>query len=87
MNELTRARVRHELLALLTGEKTRSEVADWSSSIIRQERSGAHDPVVRDALSALASADLKTAPDTYLYHENDFHKWLDEVEGADDSAI
>lgn len=79
----SRLEVRDRLLDLLSGRRTREEVADWAVVWVIQAEPDVDDQVVWDGLTALAGADLKVAPDTYLHNEADFHRWLDKVESAD----
>ena len=81
MNPPSRQDVKERLLALVSGAKSREEVADWAAEWVRQKNPGG-DSAVWSALCHLAGADLQTDPGEYLHHDPDFHAWLDEFENA-----
>ena len=82
MQPPSRAAVKQMLMALLVGDTSREEAADWAVEWVRIDDPGIDDPVVWSALCHLARADLQTAPGEYLHHEDNFHSWLDELETA-----
>lgn len=80
----TRDLLKARLLDLLAGRTTREEVADWAVEWVREPRPDVHDPVVWEALTQMAGADLRVSPTAYLHGESDFHAWLDALELADE---
>lgn len=72
------------LRGLLAGRLSREEVSRWAHQWVGATDPGIDDPVVWSSLTRLGGADLRASADEHLYHDPDFHSWLDEVEDAID---
>jgi hypothetical protein len=72
--------IRQALLDLLTGRRSREDVAGWAGQWVNASIPTVDDPVVWKALGELAGADLRVSPHEYLHSDADFHLWLDNLE-------
>ncbi|HEY4867488.1 MAG TPA: hypothetical protein VIK45_18455 [Candidatus Dormibacteraeota bacterium] len=70
--------VEERLIQLVAGRATPEEVADWALRWVVADHPGIDDPHIWQAIGALAGADLKTGPSTYIHGQSDFQHWLDE---------
>jgi hypothetical protein len=75
----TKADVVAHLIDLITGVRTRRQVADWASTWVRAFAPDIPDERIRTALSCLAAADMISTDRPYLYDEDDFRDWLREL--------
>jgi hypothetical protein len=71
------------LLDLLTGRRSRDEVANWAGTWVYEPFPAVEDDLVWSTLQELVGADLKISSSEYLHNEADFHEWLDRVEIED----
>lgn len=78
----SRAEVRSRITGLVGGAVTREEVADWAGEWVGDPDPPVDDYAVWEALKMLVSADLKVSPHEYLYGEDDFPVWLDDMESG-----
>jgi hypothetical protein len=74
--------VKRRMNALLTGEKSRGEVADWAMRWVRDDSLEVNDSATWRALDELVGADLMIGPAEYLHNEDDFHNWIQVLERA-----
>lgn len=83
MNALpTKEEIATQLRDLIEGRKTREEASAWASSFVCRDHPRVTDWTAWEALKTLGGADLQVDLDgRYLYHENDFRKWLDDLLG------
>lgn len=79
--------IKKSLEDLLASRQTRAEVSAWAIRWITDETWDATEPRVVWGLERLGAVELQTALDEYLYGEQDFHLWLDEIENALDSSM
>ena len=75
----SRKEVEAKLRELISGKRSRQEVADWASQWIRASEPRVGDPAVWKALTSLVGADMLTTDRPYLYGEDDFRAWLEEL--------
>lgn len=64
--------VRERLDALVRGELSPGDAADWAVEVMRSDDNELRDPVVWQAISELSRADLMTAPGKLLHGPSDF---------------
>ncbi|MFI1649680.1 hypothetical protein ACH4XT_22430 [Streptomyces avidinii] len=72
--------------ALISGESTREEVADWAMVWVSEREQEVSDLSLWDILSTLSGADMKISPDEYMHGAEDFAAWLAEAQEAAASA-
>lgn len=72
------------MLAVLNGSASREEVADWATGWVCLDNPDIDDEVVWTGVRHLAGADLQVSLGIYLYHDIDFHAWLDELQNEMD---
>lgn len=78
----TRTELATVIKALIKGERTREDVADWASEYVVYDEPiypDVTDEVVWEMLNTLGGADLISLDRPYLYEVQDFLKWLDEL--------
>ena len=79
----TRADVEAKLLDLIESRASREEVSSWAGYWLHEDfekgRDLFDDPVLLDALESLSAADLGGYEMSYLYYEEDFRAWLEEL--------
>lgn len=78
----SRQEVKGRMLALLSGRRSREEVADWAAVWVCEPDPDVEDPAVWEGLISLSGADLMVAPGEYLHTEPDSHSWLDDLEAG-----
>lgn len=71
-----------QLRALLAGARNRLDVSTWAHQWLTADDPNIDDDVAWRALERIGGADLPVGEADYLYHETDFHYWLDEVDSA-----
>lgn len=81
----TLAEIAEILRQLLAGTAGRKEASTWAHRWVAAEHAGVDDDVAWRALERLGAADLRGDETEFLYHDVDFHAWLDEVENAIDA--
>ncbi len=82
----TRTYVEAKLLDLIEGRASREEVSLWAEYWLHEDfvkgRDLFDDTVVLDGLEALSMADAPSTDRPYLYGEEDFQAWLQELRRA-----
>ncbi|MEV4476725.1 hypothetical protein [Nonomuraea sp. NPDC049504] len=72
--------MRTALIDLIEGRRSREEVASWAAcTMLALEDAQFSDEIVWDFLMAMTGADIRTAPEAYLYDDDDFRSWLAEL--------
>jgi hypothetical protein len=70
-----------QLNAILTGDSSRTAVADWADGWIRTESSAITDPRLWQLLRLAASVDLRSpvadGRSTFLHADADIRDWID----------
>ncbi|HWL37077.1 MAG TPA: hypothetical protein VNQ77_12885 [Frankiaceae bacterium] len=79
----SRRDVRHRLVDVLSGRRSREEVADWAAEWVMEAEPEVDDEVVWHGLTELAGMDLTVAPDVYLHSVDDLRAWLRRIEEAE----
>lgn len=79
----TRAEVRQVLRDLVAGQRSREDADAWAMRWVGVLGPDVDDGVVWAGLMTLAGCDMQTNPDTYLYGDTDFRRWLEEFGTAD----
>ena len=76
-----RSVVRSYLADLASGKSSRQEVADWAVQFILgdYDHLPVTDEVAWEMLSTLAGADIKDSPTSYLYDQEDFADWMEQL--------
>jgi hypothetical protein len=74
--------VAEQIRSLLSGRHSRREVSAWAAQWLTMDHPTIEDDTVWRALERLGGADLRGRETEFLYHDVDFHSWLDEVENA-----
>lgn len=72
--------MRRLLIGLLSGTGSRDEAAAWAWQWVAAGDPGVDDPVVWQALNALAGAASPSTDRAYLYERADFEAWLAEFD-------
>lgn len=75
----SRSEVEAKLRALLAGDQTRAQIAQYAERWIMARNPDVSDAVVWAARVHLVGADLKTTDRPYLHGPEDFQAWLDEL--------
>jgi hypothetical protein len=70
--------IEEQLLDLVTGTKSREEVANWAAPWLHADWHDVLDRRLQRAIEHLGTADLKRGPSDYLHGEADFKEWLQE---------
>ena len=70
--------VQAKLVALISGDRSREEVASWAESWMIQDEPEVHDAMVWRTLDRLSGADMIDFDRPYLYDESDLRDWLEE---------
>ena len=72
------------LEALISGECSRDDAADWAVKWIISDGSERDYPILDEEaweiLKLVAAADLKDGPSSYFYDKQDFADWLQEIQ-------
>ncbi len=78
-----RGEIIQRLEALIKGDCSRDEVADWAVEWIINDGSGRDYPILDEEawelLKVVAAADFKDSPSSYYYDEKDFADWIQEI--------
>lgn len=77
----TKREVEARLIGLVKGNVSREEVADWAAKWVRMDDPKVDDSAVWKALTRLSGADMISTDRPYLYDENEFNSWLEELRG------
>ncbi|MEV4807036.1 hypothetical protein AB0K18_44165 [Nonomuraea sp. NPDC049421] len=65
---------------LIEGRRPREEIASWAAcTMLALEDVQFSDEMAWDFLMAMTGVDIRTAPETYLYDDDDFRSWLAEL--------
>lgn len=81
----TLAEIADQLRGLLAGGISRREASAWARQWVVADNPNIDDDIAWRALERLGAADLRGGETEFLYHDIDFHAWLDEVEEAIDA--
>jgi hypothetical protein len=73
---------KRRLVDLADGRITPEEAAAWAGQWVNDVDNLVKDPVVWDALDALAGAAIEVAPGEPLHGDMDFRHWLEEFDNA-----
>ncbi|MEO2076626.1 MAG: hypothetical protein ABGX20_14750 [Bacillus sp. (in: firmicutes)] len=76
MEQPTLREIIDRLQAVLDGQLTREEVADWASRYVMADDLTIHDEIVWDFIQILSGIDLLDSPTSYLHDEGDIHNWI-----------
>ena len=75
----SRSEVTLWLHRLIAGDITRKEVDEWACQWVYADDPGVDDEVVWNVLTALCGADMPSTDREFLFGEEDFRAWLDEL--------
>lgn len=75
----SRSELEARLNELISGELARDEATAWAMRWVAAPDAGVDDPVVWRALNNLAGADAPSIDRDFLFGEDDFRSWLDEL--------
>ncbi len=80
----TLAEIKQKLILLIEGKLSRKEVSDWAEDWLAKDWGlniiDIDNPDVLHFLELLSAADLISLDRPYLYYEEDFKSWLEELE-------
>jgi hypothetical protein len=79
----SRSDIEAQLRGLLSGERSRQDVALWAERWVAASDPGVDDEAVWDLLLALVGADMPAPDRSHLYDATDFEAWLEELLDAE----
>lgn len=78
----SRLEVEQQIQGLIDGGIDRDSAARWAMRWVAADDPGIDDPAVWRALNALAGADAPTTDREWLFVEDDFREWLNDIRSA-----